>query len=379
MPAQSLLDASAMPSWLTGQPDAPDAPQQRHNSRQADVGVPGQSLVDERAVPQWMRTEGENAAAQAGPQRMPLSGTDGRMPAWPAQPYAGPQLPPGAMPPMPPAPLPAYGSPAGPPAPAGALPAGQFVDDSALPAWLRAHGGTAAPVPSNLPGSVPSPMQMPPQMAPPPLPHTTIGRVAAALAPGWAAPLAPGERNERPHQTFSAADLVDPSVLPDWVDTAGGSPPPPGAGRPENPNGERATDSRQIPQMRESPNDLAQNELPPWLRSGQPGNPGMTRQPDPSAYGRDPRDPRDPQQWNQRQWGPAGPPAQPRAQPGAQPGWGDPRQYQGAQGAGWNPSNDGYDDSYDDGGYDAAASSDGRGDARDRRPRKGLRRLFRGK
>jgi len=178
MPASSLLDPNALPTWLGGQQGqaAPDG-------MRGGEGMRAQSLVDEAALPGWMRNE------PASPAQAPVAAPPPpAAPGWGGYPapsvshaapagYAGMRMPvQQQMQPMqqmqpPAAPVPMNGQPG--------FSANQLIDPAALPEWMRNQGQAGAPQPSGMPQS-----------------------------PGAAAPVQPG---------WSASDLIDPSMLPGFV------------------------------------------------------------------------------------------------------------------------------------------------------------------
>ncbi|HEU4781967.1 MAG TPA: hypothetical protein VFS83_01375 [Ktedonobacterales bacterium] len=176
MPASSLLDPNALPTWLGGQQGqaAPDG-------MRGGEGMRAQSLVDEAALPGWMRNE------PASPAQAPVAAPPPAAPGWggypapsvsPAAPagYAGMPMPmQQQMQPMqsPAAPVQMNGQPG--------FSANQLIDPGALPEWMRNQGQAGTPQPGGMP-------QSPGAAAP------------APVQPGW-----------------SASDLIDPSMLPGFV------------------------------------------------------------------------------------------------------------------------------------------------------------------
>lgn len=278
MSARSLLDASAMPSWLGGSNAAP--PQSMEGGRTGG-GMQAQSLVDENALPSWLRAQPNPqpqppAAAYSGqPQPEQWAGSQSMsvpLPTWMRQVYAEASAQQQVMQPQPPQGPQPWGTPAAPGMPgAGAsISASEFLDQSALPEWMR--GQAAAEYPSAANG-VPGP----------------------ANAPANRSGDAAGMR-------FSASDLIDPGVLPNWVG-GNNAPPPPSSpvdlpsttrqpamdardtgrqpiadasaaayGQPQRPpdgsgrlrpGGTRAADG---PQNQGAP--IPRDELPPWLQNG---------------------------------------------------------------------------------------------------------------
>lgn len=231
---QSLLDASALPQWLSGQAGAPA--QGGYGGAALSGGMVAQSLVDESALPQWLRAQpdaptptthaapGFGAAAPAQPaawNAAPVA--EEPLPTWLNQVYSDANVPrtdalqqqasanpwgaAGGYKSSVSGPL-AGGFGAGrtngaPPSEASGVPARQFVDESALPEWLRAQG--AAATPSNaMPSAALSGMASMP---------SPDARAISAYVP----PAPSGTPEARPGMSFSASDLIDPDLLPQWV------------------------------------------------------------------------------------------------------------------------------------------------------------------
>jgi hypothetical protein len=264
MAAQALLDPGAMPSWLGGPNGA--APQiggrggagGEASGRAANMGMQAGSLVDENSLPQWLRNEPATASpSQRVPAVAPGSvsqwitgAADEPLPTWlnqvyadvpsTAQPARAPQTP--YMPAQPSAGYAPQASPYGSAdaagATAGGMAAGQFVDESALPDWLKAQGATpqpaypATPQPGYLapqqspqspqgyaPGYGQAPYQPTPYQAAPPSTPLRVGPdVFPGAASGMFAPQASQQFPQaEPGPTFSASDLIDPDALPSWV------------------------------------------------------------------------------------------------------------------------------------------------------------------
>jgi hypothetical protein len=261
MPASSLLDPNALPTWLGGQQGqaAPDG-------MRGGEGMRAQSLVDEAALPGWMRNE------PASPAQAPVAAPPPAAPGWggypapsvsPAAP-AGAAIPPAGyagmpMPmqqPMQQMPMQQMQSPAA-PVPMNGQPgfsANQLIDPGALPEWMRNQGQAGAPQSGGMPQS-----------------------------PGAAAPVQPG---------WSASDLIDPSMLPGFV--RGNEAPMPAP--PENnlarertsrvpaPPVAHPADERDFGASRagtahrgaasrkhQAARPLGENEKPGWLREETPG------------------------------------------------------------------------------------------------------------
>lgn len=269
MPASSLIDSNALPPWLSGKSE--NAALSAYG-RDAARGLPASSLVDENALPPWLRNEhpaqpnsNSPSVSNATTAWNGLQTANQSMPAWLSQGYSEPQPPTvesgfdqasawnsrsasgsfrqssvastGHLP--------------------GTIPAGEFVDESALPEWLRSQGGASE----------------------------TAGNPARNLE--QASSLAGGSATS----TFSASDLIDPSALPDWVrgtdegpsaafsSTSGWTvrqptPPAPGTAGQEffrastnqlpRANGSFSTGSADPPRS----STIPASELPPWLSNG---------------------------------------------------------------------------------------------------------------
>ena len=229
----ALLDPGALPQWLGGQQAASGQLVGQANPG----GMAAQSLIDESALPQWLRAE-PNAPSAPAPSyyapgapaptvsgRFAASANAEPLPAWLNQVYADANVarieqPPAPVgwnaQPAPPSQVPAAGMSAA--RSGGGLSAGGFVDESALPEWLRSQGAMESP-------------------AAPPAPPLA-GRVAPQYVPpagGWAASTmlgASGQFNmeqpaaQGPSGHFAASDLIDPSALPSWVSGQEAAAPP---------------------------------------------------------------------------------------------------------------------------------------------------------
>lgn len=159
MPAQSLLDASSLPTWLGG-PSADQAPAPAE-APLGGRGLAANTLVDERSLPLWLRQEPATPAVDgppAGSISQWLAGpvTDEPLPAWLNQVYAEAQVP--RMQGSAPLPQPFASSNPGAGARLGSMAAGQLVDDSALPDWLRAQAGPSLPPAGGTGYAPPQPM-----------------------------------------------------------------------------------------------------------------------------------------------------------------------------------------------------------------------------
>lgn len=209
----ALFDANALPSWLGGQQTAASAG--ASTGMQPGDGMSAQSLIDEHALPEWLRAQAP-AAAPAAPsfgapqpaiaQSLATSASAEPLPTWLNQVYSDAQVPR-----VPAAPA-QQGIPAASQAPTAmprvqaGLPASQFVDESALPSWLKAQGGlsmgeAAAPQVGAIP--LGRPEEAPPTVLMP-------GRGQSLASAAEPAPSAGG-------LNFSASDLIDPSALPSWI------------------------------------------------------------------------------------------------------------------------------------------------------------------
>lgn len=240
---QSLLDPGALPHWLGGQAGAPA--QNGYGGASPSGGMAAQSLVDESALPQWLRAQpdaptpaapaaatfGAVAPAQAGGWSATPAAEE-PLPSWLNQVYADAKVPRtdalqqqasanpwganGGYRSSVSGPLAggfATGRTSGSPqSDASGVPASQFVDESALPEWLRAQG--AAPTAS---GAIPPAPQMSP-MSPAPMPGMAAMPTPDGRAiPSYAPPASAGTPDTRAGMSFSASDLIDPDLLPQWV------------------------------------------------------------------------------------------------------------------------------------------------------------------
>ena len=210
--SSALIDPRALPAWLGGQPGSDSLPL---SGQQQTGGMSAQSLIDESALPAWLRAQSPAPApapAQfASPADAPWMGatpTGEQGPAWQTGAYRSGG---GAPPPAPPATAgdvyPALGRP-------GALTAGEFIDETALPVWLKSQGALSQ---GGLAGGgwQPGPQAQQPAPVPRALPP-----YAPAYTPGNAI------QDEPPvGMRFSASDLIDRQALPQWVHTQEGDPP----------------------------------------------------------------------------------------------------------------------------------------------------------
>lgn len=213
--AASLVDPSALPPWLGGRPDSGVESGQPHSG---DLGaMRARSLLEDSALPQWLRAEADSAAPAAPPPPEILEQNRGwiapaasieQPPAWLHQVYSEANVQPLAREPEPPA-APVWGQ-AAPPA-ANRLSAADFIDESALPDWLRAQG-PAQPEPRQFPAQ--QLQQSAPLFAPEFPPAQGFDQMQ-----GSATQPAPDHYAERadPPVRFSASDLIDPSAMPAWV------------------------------------------------------------------------------------------------------------------------------------------------------------------
>jgi hypothetical protein len=310
----SLIDTNALPQWLSG---IPGGPSQVNYGREQARGIPGSSLVDENALPQWLRNEQPATPNQAASSTWngPQAGNQS-MPSWLNQGYADDARTPhmessytqssawtGYPTPM------TAGQPANPAESylPGALAAGEFVDEAALPEWLRSQSG--------IPGMAPPSGTL--SAGQPKIGTHSSGHAApnlqeaSLLANGGAA------------GTFSASDLIDPSALPDWVrgseagpaasfsSTAGWTtnrqpvPPAPETPWSDQPTGAPAWSTAKRPTANSAFNSMnassagpsyaaaiPNNELPSWLANDpagpagprNPKGPPARQQPGPSGW-----------------------------------------------------------------------------------------------
>ena len=321
----SLLDANALPGWMRGDP-SPAQGDPAAAYRDAG-GMRGSSLIDDAALPAWLRNQPGASVAQpyspAPPQppqppqpqqfqpQMPQppapsianwiggSAANDAMPAWLDQAYNDARIPPLQAPQSqapsgagwPPNGAPANGAP---PLP-GTLNANSLMEESALPAWLRAQGQ----------GQGQGPAPSPSGMGRSPLSAAHGGTLAdmhtarmPRPGPGRQAPHDPSRNGfagepEREPQRFSASDLIDPDLLPSFMQGEGGGMGAPGAAPPFGaPDGSNAARSRAPEQWDEPDGDqgpmrgqpsgrvprgmpIPQDELPEWLQ--QPDLPPMQR------------------------------------------------------------------------------------------------------
>ena len=306
--APSLIDSNALPQWLSGNPETPA---QSMYGRDTSRGIPANSLVDENSLPPWLRSE--HPAPQPGPNASSMwngqQAGNQPLPAWLSQGYAEAQS--SAMEPsmeqfsawnnqtkngaVGQTSLPSTGH------LPGSLAAGEFIDESVLPEWLRSQGGMMGT--SGIPAV---PGMANPMAGAPPAGQLGSGRLgpssAGNLAPNLqeASLLADGSAAA----TFSASELIDPSALPEWVrDTGSGPaasfsstsgwttrqpvPPAPGAtsaGVPNWPDGSQVNSNGSFGAINAESSyasPIPSSELPPWLSNNPPPPAGRVNPPAP--------------------------------------------------------------------------------------------------
>lgn len=206
MPAQALYDAAAIPPWLGGRADAPAVA--GTDGYAPSEGMAANSLIDERALPQWLHAEPDGtspspgSAASAGasptsasaiPHWETTSAAEEPLPTWLGDVYSGTEADPSS---------------AALAAQRGSIPASQFVDDAALPNWLKAQGGIQRAEPAAMPAPQPSAGAPVDETARVPAPRASTGQ-GSSPASGPAAHAAP--------YGFSASDLIEPGALPPWA------------------------------------------------------------------------------------------------------------------------------------------------------------------
>ena len=263
--APEPIDEGALPGWMRSEnADSPENaasdayPARRPASMPApqtdgDVvpprGIAASSLIDEQSLPSWMQEN--NPSQQSAPKSISASSLvqPDALPDWMRNLQTRPGLTP---PPVPPA--------ADPITPVRPMPAGNLIDQQALPPWLT--GQTNIPVQPAQPAQpfqAPQPPQAPQAPQPPqppvyPQPNTQSG--------------------------FAASSLLDMNALPSWLrenESSQGQPPvnsgplsfpQPGQAQPPNTSGPLAAASL-----------IDMNALPDWLRAPEdpgrgPGNAG---------------------------------------------------------------------------------------------------------
>lgn len=230
---RALLDTGNLPNWLGGHP----GPVEQPGGAGVGSSMTAQSLIDETALPQWLRAEpnAPTAPATPGPAAVPPPPVSSRiaasasaepLPAWLNQVYTdnnvariAPQSPPptwgmypaNAAPAPASAPRPSTASAGG----GAGMSASEFVDESALPEWLRSQGAIETPAAAapNAPfGGEPATERVAPRYVP--------------TADTWNASLGSGGSGQLPTDhaagaeaggQFAASDLIDPTALPGWV------------------------------------------------------------------------------------------------------------------------------------------------------------------
>jgi hypothetical protein len=266
----SLLDNSALPGWMRGDQSLPQVdPAAAYRDAS---GMRGNSLIDDAALPSWLRNQPDTPAAAPAPAMPPSStpaapsianwiggsAANDAMPAWLGQAYSDARVPPlqppqapAAMPQAPNAPWPPNGMAPNGMAPNGMAPNGMapngmaplpgtlsansLMDESALPEWLRAQGPAGA-------GAGPMSAAPPPYGGPQALGASHAGTLADMHTahmpqpgrpepqPPQALPPATAYPNEPAPQRFSASDLIDPDLLPGFLQAGG--PGAPAGGQP---------------------------------------------------------------------------------------------------------------------------------------------------
>jgi len=194
--AQSLLDPNALPSWLGGNGAGATG---GFGAQQRAGHIPAQSLLDESSLPQWMRNQPASPPAPAVAAGPMFASPGSQAPVVPGG-WGSAQLPVG--------PLPGPATAATSWGPASAtlgtpqLSASGFIDEGALPDWLRAQGQAAG--------------FMPPASAPLANPGPVDDRRVPIYIPAAAAAeQAPSHGSTG--ATFAASDLIDADSLPQWV------------------------------------------------------------------------------------------------------------------------------------------------------------------
>jgi hypothetical protein len=263
---RSLLDSGALSGWLGGQPGA--SAHSVNGMPSNPAGMPAQSLVDESALPQWLHAEpsapvrdAPNGVGRSFAPETPNSSN------WLASPAAAEELPPwlnqiytdanvprteprpaglpmaGGIPGGPGAQgapgapgygVPAYGTPDfGTPLArgtghlsGGTVAASDFVDESALPDWLKSQGAVENAQQAAISPSAYAPPAPSAYLPAAPIPPVSAGLPSGTVPEHRVAPLyqPTGEASDGSQAHFAASDLIDPSALPSWV--AAQEPPP---------------------------------------------------------------------------------------------------------------------------------------------------------
>ena len=211
MSARGLVDSGALPGWLGGQMSQPQT--SNGASIPGSGGLSARSLIDDAALPQWLRAQASPPQPAAQPRANPPvpasvwgapATADEPLPNWLNQAYMDANVRP-----IEPARAPSgWLSPGQVSAPLGAsngqadgrLSASAFVDETALPEWLKSQGGVPAASTAQPLYAAPTASQHSPAHAP--------------YMPG-AAPTA--RADEESAGKFSVSDLIDPEALPSWV------------------------------------------------------------------------------------------------------------------------------------------------------------------
>ncbi len=339
------------------QPPAWGIPQQQQDNPWGMPPAPQQPamgrdmMFSEQSLPEWLR----QGQAQMSPDPSGQAGF-GAFDAGPAA-WGAPRpatADPSWSPPM--AASPFVGGPGG----AQDMRARQFVEDEALPGWLRAY--------PDMTGAPPASQAWAPPMQPDPLQPAW-----GMPQPGGAPMIDPFSVGPAPGQgQFSAADLVDESALPAWLRSVPDS----------TPRGAPAQSEWGMPMPGQGPmapawgapagaNDISQVETGRWPASALPPDPmsdgrfDASELIDPSFRNRQPPPVMQPQQ--QPAWG-APQPQWPQSEPmagGRYPEIPVPTNLPGFfprdEAAGYQPGTPGYNPGADAGGYGASAYDPGYG------------------
>lgn len=215
MPARGLVDSGALPGWLGG--SGGQQPASSGSGVSGANGLAARSLIDETSLPQWLRAQPVAAQPVAQPYGVPAAPAapwgapataDEPLPTWLNQVYMDanvPRVEPARAqsdllsPRQASGPLPGYGA-------EGRLPASAFVDESALPEWLKSQGGIPAQPAGFAPQALDANYGQPAQAQQP--------RAFDAYTPGSGAS---GRLGVDAQEKFSVSDLIDPEALPSWV------------------------------------------------------------------------------------------------------------------------------------------------------------------
>ncbi len=185
--ARDLIDQQALPSWMKGQAQGPEA----SASQTGQAGFSARDLIDQQALPSWMAQQGQSNTSgmlqgQGQPPQQPASAHPFGQPPQTTQPAQ-----PGAQ----------------------GFSASSLLDTDSLPPWLREGGNREQRGPIQGQNNV---QQASPSAIPPAWGNSSWSDQGAAM------------QSASPQgSSFPASSLIDNGAVPDWLRTA--QQPQPGA------------------------------------------------------------------------------------------------------------------------------------------------------